>query len=153
MNKISIVCVFLAASLSLGCATVKDSLLTGLVSGAAIGAAGGSTMKSKNRNKSIAVGALVGAALGTLIGHSVHKDLKKRDAQVRRDTLFNLDKFDVSQPNGRRFQGERGLTLPIVDSEYIDEHVTEDGTKLIEGHKVWKIQEGVQWIPKADSDE
>ena len=132
-----------------GCATMKDSLLVGFTSGAAIGAAGGLAVDRRDRTKSAAIGALTGGIIGTAIAHFTHKGLERRDATTRRETLFNLDKNEVSTPaHGAAPGATHGLTLPLVDSEIIEEHVSPDGRRLIEKHRVWTIRQDSQWTRK-----
>ena len=71
----------------------------------------------------------------------------------RRETLLNLDKFDVSTPQKSGTVsipagGGHYLTKPVVDMEWIETQVL--GDKLIEGHRVWKIIEKPKWIPTID---
>ena len=127
---------------------MKDSLITGFTTGAAVGAAGGVAVNKKDRGKSAAIGAITGGVLGLIISNYTHSHLKKRDAKIRRSTLFNLDKYDVAAPKNHHIKGEHGITMPVIDSDYIEEHTSSDGKKLIEGHRVWIIKEDSQWTPK-----
>ncbi len=133
---------------------MSDSLLLGVATGAGAGAiagnqAGGSTDK-------VATGAAIGAAVGGLSAYLLHKSLEKRDEKLRRETLLNLEKFEVSTPP-RSNQGQaptgagHGLTRPVVDVEWVETKV--EGDKLVEGHKVWRIIEKPKWIPGSDKKE
>lgn len=133
-----------------GCATVKDSLVTGLISGAAIGAGAGAAYNKGDRGKSSAIGALTGATIGGIIGYVTHNKLQERDDKVRRETLFNLDRNNISTPSSYVTDGKHGLTLPIVEGDFIEEHVTEDGKTLIEGHRTWVIKRDSKWAPKSN---
>jgi hypothetical protein len=42
--------------------------------------------------------AAIGAVVGGLSAYLIHKGVEKREEKVRRETLLNLDKFDVSTP-------------------------------------------------------
>ncbi|MCB9092884.1 MAG: hypothetical protein H6621_00120 [Halobacteriovoraceae bacterium] len=132
-----------------GCATMRDSVLTGMGTGAALGAANGAALSSDNRNKGALTGALVGVAVGGIASYFIHNGLEKRDARIRRDTLFNLEKFNVSGPQGMSIDGGHGLTMPVVESQWVDTQV--QGKKLVEGHRVWVISEEPQWVPAKKS--
>lgn len=134
-----------------GCASMKDSVWTGVGAGAAIGAGAGTASNHRDRGKGAAVGALVGAAVGALSGHFIHKGLETRDDDTRKETLFNIDKFGVSGAQGGfSSTGDHGLTMPKIDSEWVP--TTVQGKKLIEGHRVWLISEDPQWVPGKDED-
>ena len=77
------------------CSTMNQSLLTGTVTGAAIGAASGSGFSQENQSDVAGKGALIGAAVGLITSYFVHNGLEKRDADVRRETLLNLEKFGI----------------------------------------------------------
>lgn len=77
------------------CSTMNGSLLTGTVTGAALGAASGAGFSTDDRDKAALNGALIGGAIGLISSYFVHNGLEKRDAEVRRDTLLNLEKFGV----------------------------------------------------------
>lgn len=148
MNRIFIT-TFLVLSVAVtGCSTLRDSIITGVGSGAAIGAAGGAMAgRDEKKGQAALTGALVGAAIGGLSSYFIHKGIEKRDQKIRRDTIFGLDKHGVSTPSGFQAQGNHGVSTPVVESEWIDEHVTGDGKKLIESHRIWHIREDAQWVP------
>ena len=127
---------------------MSDSLLVGVGSGAVTGAVisnniiGGGT-------EHVGTGAAIGAAVGALGSYLIHRGLEKRDDRVRRETLLNLERYDVT-PNGRNNSPQptsstHMLTKPAVDVEWVDTRV--DGGKLIEGHRVWRVTEPPRWIP------
>lgn len=126
-----------------GCSTLKQSLLLGIGSGAAIGAVSGGVMSAQYGRQYALQGTLIGAAVGGIAGFLIHKGLETRDDSTRRDTLFNLDKFNVQAPVGK-LPAPPGISRPVVESEWIDTQV--QGKKLIEGHRVWVISEEPQWI-------
>ena len=132
-----------------GCSTMRDSVLVGTAVGAGMGVVGGVTLNSESRGSGALIGGLIGAAVGALGGVIFHKVLEGRDDQTRRETLFNLDKFNIQGPskNGPDKMGDDWqprISNPEVDFDWIDTHV--DGKKLIEGHRVWRITEEPQWI-------
>lgn len=129
-----------------GCATMKQSLIVGASSGAATGAMAGSTIADKNKGQASLQGALIGGAIGGIASYFIHGHLDKRDDRVRRETLFNLEKFNVSTPASfSGASGGPGVAAPRVEMQWVDTQV--QGKKLIEGHRVWIMTEDAQWIP------
>ena len=139
-----ILCPLLAA----GCSTMNKSLLTGMGAGAVSGAVVGSNMTKNDRRKGAATGALVGIVLGGITSYFIHKEVEKREQKARRETLFNLDKFDVNTPPGFHPSTAHGLTQPKIESDWVPTRV--EGKKLIEGHKVWVITDEPRWIPGSE---
>lgn len=132
---------------TVSCSTMRNSLLTGAGAGAALGAAGGAVTSSKDKGKAAATGALFGAVIGGISSYFIHKGVKKREDKVRRETLFNLGRNNVSMPSGYSPHGGygHGVSMPMVESEWIETEVK--GKKLIEGHRIWMITEDAQWVP------
>ncbi len=77
-----------------GCSTLRDSLILGAGSGAALGGLTGSQLPGVQDENTIK-GAVIGGVVGGLASYFVHGSLESRDAKVRRDTLLNLEKYDV----------------------------------------------------------
>lgn len=128
-----------------GCSTMRESLIVGAGTGAATGAIGASSLADRNKGQAALQGALIGGAIGGIASYFLHKGMDKRDDQVRRETLFNLEKFNVSTPSGYQSSSGPGLTVPKVEAQWIDTQV--QGKKLVEGHRVWVITEEPQWVP------
>lgn len=131
------------------CASMSDSLVLGIGTGAIVGAA-----IAQNGQSDTGSGAAIGVALGGLSAYLIHKGVERREERIRRDTLLNLEKFDVSAPMkpgtvSIPTGGGHYLTKPAVDMEWIDTQV--QGDKLIEGHRVWRIIEKPKWIPSEDA--
>lgn len=77
-----------------GCSTLKDSLVVGAGSGAIIGGIAGA-QSSGDRSENTVRGAVVGGVVGGLASYFIHGSLEKRDANVRRETLINLEHYEV----------------------------------------------------------
>lgn len=88
-----------------GCATATRSTLLGIGTGAAVGAAGGAILDSQDRGQAALTSALVMGAIGGITGYFTHKGLEDRDANVRQETLFNLEKYGVSGFDANPFSG------------------------------------------------
>ena len=137
--------IVLGVFVTTGCSTMRDSLVVGTTSGAAAGALAGASMNEQSRGKGALQGALVGGAISAVASYFIHKGLEKRDSKVRRETLFNLDKFGVDYPQNFSQDYSPSISKPVVESQWIDTQVK--GKKLIEGHRVWIISEEPQWLP------
>jgi len=129
---------------------MSSSLILGIGTGSATGA-----VITQNGQGDVGTGAAVGAVIGGLSAYFIHKSAENREEKTRRETLLNLEKFDVSAPPKSGTVsiptgGGHYLTKPVVDMEWIETQV--QGDKLIEGHRVWKIIEKPKWIP-TNTDE
>jgi hypothetical protein len=145
-KKLYLIClsVFIMPSIFCGCSTMSDSLILGVGTGAAVGGIIGHNSESQDAG----AGAAIGAAVGGLASYVLFKRAEKNEERVRRETLLNLEKYDVSSPRGQsRNSGESDhlLTKPVVDMDWVETQV--QGDKLIEGHRVWRIIEKPKWIP------
>lgn len=96
MNKLFIT-IIVSSLLLTGCSTTSKSTLLGMSVGASTGAIAGATM-AKDK-KGALMGALVLGLIGGATGWFTHNSLLNRDDRVRRDTIFNLEKFDVQMPH------------------------------------------------------
>ncbi len=126
-----------------GCSSVRKSVTLGVGSGIATGLLLGNGDSERARK-----GAAIGALIGGLGSYFIHKRLDKRDAKIRRETLFNLDKFGTygrikTSPSNN--SSPFSLSPAQVEEEYIETHV-QDGRRLIEGHRTWTISSDSQWI-------
>lgn len=82
-----------------GCASLKDSLILGASSGAVVGGAIGN-QNSSDRSEGTIKGAVIGGVVGGLASYLIHGSLEKRDANVRRETLMNLERYEVLGVDG-----------------------------------------------------
>lgn len=86
------------------CASLKDSLTLGAGSGVVIGGAIGN-QNSNDRSESTIKGAVLGGVVGGLASYFIHQSLEKRDAGVRRETLMNLEHYEVLGAEGINTSG------------------------------------------------
>ena len=76
------------------CASLRDSLLLGVGSSAVVGGAIGNQI-SRDRGEGTIKGAVIGGVVGGIVSYFIHQFLEKRDANVRRETLMNLEHYEV----------------------------------------------------------
>ncbi len=129
----------------MGCTTMKESLLLGAVSGAATGAAINNSVDRDNPNAATN-GALAGVVVGLAASYFIHEGLEKRDSRVRRETLLNLDKFNVSHPAVQESDEDFYVTAPKVETQCFDSDVR--GNKLIEAHCESVIVDRPEWVKR-----
>ena len=77
-----------------GCASLRDSLILGAGTGAVVGGIAGG-QSSGDRGENAIKGAVIGGVAAGLASYVIHGALEKRDANVRRETLMNLEHYDV----------------------------------------------------------
>lgn len=77
-----------------GCATLKDSLILGAGTGLIVGGIAGN-QSDGDKSENVLKGAVIGGVVGGLASYFIHGSLESRDARVRKDTVLNLEKFDV----------------------------------------------------------
>lgn len=93
INKNIIAGIMFAISIT-GCASLKESLILGASSGATVGGIAGAQTPVDQSENTIK-GAVLGGVIGGLFSYILHGSLEKRDAKVRRESLMNLEHFDV----------------------------------------------------------
>ena len=126
-----------------GCATMKQSLITGVATGAVTGLVLGPVVDRSGSDAKLG-GALIGAAGGGLAAYFIHDGIESRDARVRKETLFNLDKFNVSRPNTGGMESEYGIAAPNIETECFDTEVR--GSKLVQAHCESRIIGSPEWV-------
>lgn len=134
----------------MGCTTMKESLLLGAVSGAATGAVINNSVDRDNPNASTN-GAIAGAVVGLAASYLIHDGLEKRDSKVRRETLLNLDKFNVSHPQIQEDDPDYVVTAPKIETQCFDSDVR--GNKLIEAHCESVIVDRPEWVKRAKKED
>lgn len=131
-----------------GCSTLSDSMYLGVGSGALTGAAGGVILYRKNKPKMALQGALFGAVIGGVASYLIHGSLGNRDKKVRRETLFNLEKHNLTTRKARS-SGHPSLSTPEVEKIWVEPYV--EGDKYVEGHHVWVITDEARWSGEDDN--
>ncbi len=143
--KDKIVMSVLVSMFTLGCATLKESVVTGSGVGAATGLVVHSTSKNRSNKEGALTSVLVGAIFGGITSYFIHGSLEKRDSKTRRKTLLNLNKFSVSTPiQNKNIQGFK-VSTPDADKECFDWEIK--GSKLVQKHCVWSIKGNSFWVP------
>jgi hypothetical protein len=95
-------------------------LILGAGTGAAIGGAAGSQLHGDSGENALK-GAVIGAVVGGLASYIIHGSLESRDARVRKDTLLNLEKFDVlgRDTGAGSVKGDKCYTTRDVDGRLV----------------------------------
>ena len=117
-----------------GCATLKDSLITG----AAIGATGGGLLGNSRgvgaeRHRNTNKGALIGAALGMGISYLAHQSKIKNQNTKATSAPKNNNKVPL-------------LTRPKVKRVWVDDKI--QGKRFVRGHWEYIIEEQSAWSKK-----
>lgn len=92
-----------------GCVTLKESLFLGASTGAVVGGIAGA-QAAGDHSENIIKGAVLGAVAIGLVSYTIHNGLEKRDASVRRETLMNLEHFEVMGFEGVRSEASQNAT-------------------------------------------
>lgn len=105
-----------------GCSTLRDSLIVGAGTGAALGGVAGSQFDG-DRGENAIKGAVIGGVIGGVASYLIHGSLESRDARVRQEMLFNLEKFDVLGHEGGNIgaapKGDKCFTTREVDGRLV----------------------------------
>ena len=124
------------------CATLRDSLILGAGTGAVVGGVTGSRMGGDKSENAIA-GAVIGGIIGGLASYVIHGSLESRDTRVRKETLLNLEKYDVmgrdavlGGDSNQTSKGDKCYTTREVDGRlvsipcrYVDDPNYQEGSK------------------------
>lgn len=106
-----------------GCATLKDSLIIGAGSGAVLGGIAGA-QSDGDRSENTLKGVVIGSVVGGLASYLIHGSLEKRDANIRRETLMNLEHYEVmgfesGTPNLLKTTNSKCHTTKEVDGRLV----------------------------------
>jgi hypothetical protein len=69
-------------------------VILGAGTGVVVGGVAGGLVKGDTGENALK-GAVLGAVVGGLASYAIHEALESRDERVRKDTLMNLEKYDV----------------------------------------------------------
>lgn len=117
-----------------GCASMKESLITGVSIGAVGGAAlGNSQGTGRDREKSTRNGAMIGALLGAGISYLAHQDKKEKLQKIQQSNLDNKNDIPF-------------LTQPKVKRIWVEDKV--NGKRYVKGHWEYVIEEQSSWSQK-----
>lgn len=94
MTTTKLLYLILTTLLITSCSTINRSLSLGTASGVAIGLSLAPLKQPHNSKNAVKFG-VIGALIGGVSSYFIHKSLIKRDENVRKETLFNLEKFGV----------------------------------------------------------
>lgn len=130
-----------------GCASMKGTIFAGTTTGAATGFLVGPTFNRESRDARL-TGALIGAVVGGVSGYFLHKTLEDRDSKIRKETLFNLDKYNVLRPNSD-LDYDYGIAAPGVETECFDTEIK--GDKLVQAHCESRIIGTPEWVKQSGS--
>lgn len=122
----------LLISLLGGCATLKDSLILGAGSGAVLGGIAGAQSggdKSENTIK----GAVIGGVVGGLTSYWIHGSLEKRDANVRRETLMNLEHYEVMGYDKLSLDSKIGAKSNCYTTQEVDGKLVSIPCRILNG--------------------
>jgi hypothetical protein len=79
---------------------MKDSLVVGASTGFVLGGVAASQNQSGDQGENFLKGAVVGGIIGGIASYAIHGSLENRDTRVRKETLLNLEKYDVLGRDG-----------------------------------------------------
>ena len=101
MNKL--LCILSLTTMLSSCSTTSRTTWLSAGIGSLTGATAGYFLADKERGKKTMQSAAISAVIGATIGYFTHKGLQERDEKIRKETLFNLDKYNVYNPkkNGK----------------------------------------------------
>lgn len=106
-----------------GCSTLKESLIIGAGFGAVLGGVAGAQSEG-DRSENTIKGAVIGGVVGGLTSYLIHGSLEKRDANIRRETLMNLEHYEVMgfenlAPSSTKSANSKCYTTKEVDGRLV----------------------------------
>jgi uncharacterized protein YcfJ len=123
----------LTALILTSCSTLRDSLILGAGTGVAVGGVAGSQFDG-DRGENAIKGAVIGGIVGGLASYLIHGSLESRDARVRKEMLFHLEKFDVLGRDSvdRASEGNSGRSDKCFTSREVDGRIVSIPCRYVE---------------------
>lgn len=115
-----------------GCSTLRDSLILGAGTGVVVGGIAGGQM-SGDRGENAIKGAVIGGVAAGLASYVIHEALEKRDASVRRETLMNLEHYDVLGFDGLNASPDRDRSGKCFTTQEVDGRIMSIPCDLVNG--------------------
>lgn len=115
-----------------GCSTLRESLILGAGAGAVVGGIAGSQI-SGDRSENAIKGAVIGGVAAGLASYLIHEALEKRDARVRRETLMNLEHYDVLGFEGLNANPDGDRSGKCFTTQEVDGRIMSIPCELVNG--------------------
>jgi len=98
---------------------MERSIGLGIGSGIVLGAGSGALVDGHNKHHMAIQGAVVGGVLGGVVSYFIQRKFEMKEVEVRKETLFNLEKFNVLSPlkRGRKSNLKKTFTQTNEDDE------------------------------------
>ena len=117
-------------------------MILGAGTGAVVGGVAGSQSRG-DKSENVIAGAVIGGIVGGLASYMIHGSLESRDTRVRKETLLNLEKYDVmgrdavtGADSSQQSKGDKCYTTREVDGRlvsipcrYVDDPNYPEGAK------------------------
>lgn len=111
---------------------MRESLILGAGSGAVVGGIVGS-QGSGDRSENAIQGAVIGGVAAGLASYFIHGALEKRDANVRRETLMNLEHYDVLGFEGLNVNPNKSQNGKCFTTQEVDGRIMSVPCDLVNG--------------------
>ena len=111
---------------------MRESLILGAGTGAVIGGVAGS-QGSGDRSENAIQGAVIGGVAVGLASYFIHGALEKRDANVRRETLMNLEHYDVLGFEGFNVSPNKNQNGKCFTTQEVDGRIMSVPCELVNG--------------------
>lgn len=122
----------MAAGVLSACSTLRDSLFLGASTGVLAGAIVGNQMDG-DRTENAIKGAVIGGVIFGLASYAIHGSLEKRDANVRRETLMNLERYEVLGFDGVNQKFQESSDSKCFTTKEVDGRIVSIPCSLVNG--------------------